>query len=81
MKRDHVSWGTRARACQILSCPPPRSFSEVQGLGTTMAEGNCWAYTGVPGLSPLTLNTKHSPVPKKDSLPPYLFLSLQSVDR
>lgn len=30
---------------------------------------------------PLTLNTKHSPVPKKPSLPPNLFLSLQSVDR
>lgn len=31
--------------------------------------------------NPLTLNTKHSPVPKKPSLPPNLFLSLQSVDR
>lgn len=31
--------------------------------------------------NPLTLNTKHSPVPKKHSLPPNLFLSLQSVDR
>lgn len=29
----------------------------------------------------LTRNTKHSPVPKKPTLPPNLFLSLQSVDR
>ena len=36
---------------------------------------------GTPHLAQLTLKTKHSPVPKKPSLPPNLLLSLQSVDR
>lgn len=36
---------------------------------------------GIPHSVQLTLKTKHSPVPKKPSLPPNLVLSFQSVDR